>query len=471
MTVTKIAPHPGPQSEASASAADILIYGGSVGCGKSFLILSEPLRHCHDPTFSATIFRRLTPNIRKEGGLWDEACTLYEPFGATPVETTLIQKFPSGFKLKFDHLEYEKTKKQHHGAAYCYIGFDELPEFTESQFWYLSSRNRTKSGCTIRPYIRATCNPEEGWVARLIDWWIDDEGFAIPERCGVLRWFYRIKDVMFWYDSREEAIAAHPDLVHPVTKKQIGPKSFTFIAGKLEDNPTLEERDPDYRSTLHGLPEIEQQRLLHGNWKISDRGESYWPGHYFDDSIWVDEWPQHMGLVVGALDPASGKPKGDFPAFCLLGTNGDGFLYANFFMERHNYAELRKELIRWMFAQPWKPEMISVENVQAFVAERPMDLTYAETERNFIDEMNAGRILCKVMLNSPGRTSKETRIIGGLDKILQKRKLRLIRSSGSEEALYQLKKFTGTKSAKNYHDDAPDVLEQAIRCYTFTRQV
>ena len=468
---TDIAPHAGPQYDAFSSPADILIYGGAAGCGKSFTLLAEPLRHVHDPNFGGVIFRRLSTEIRKEGSLWDESESLYQHFRAEPIESRLIHRFPSGCEIKFDHLEHEKTKRNWHGAAICYLGFDELTEFTETQFWYLTSRNRTKTGCKVKPYVRATCNPQEGWVARLIDWWIDDEGFPIEERSGKLRWFYRIKDAMQWYDSREEAEAAHPDQINPRTGEQIPPRSFTFIAGKLEDNPTLEDRDPNYRAALNALPDVERQRLLEGNWKVSERGESYWPGHYFDDSIWVDDWPRKMDLVVGALDPASGKPKGDFPAFCLLGTCGDGYIYANWFMERHPYQDLRKELIRWMKPQhPNVPEMISIESNQHYIKDRPLDLTYDEIASGFIGEMNESGIICNVMLNSPAGRNKEARIIGGWDAIITSRKLRVIRGLGSEEAVYQFKKFTGKSGKKGYHDDGPDVGEQAIRCYGFVKE-
>lgn len=69
----------------------------------------------------------------------------------------------------------------------CFIGFDELTHFSEAQFWYMLSRNRSMSG--VRPYVRATTNPDaDSWVAKLIDWWIDDvSGYPIPERGGVVR--------------------------------------------------------------------------------------------------------------------------------------------------------------------------------------------------------------------------------------------------------------------------------------------
>ena len=44
------------------------------------------------------------------------------------------------------------------------ICFDELTHFTAHQFFYMVSRNR--STCGVRPYIRATCNPDaDSWVA------------------------------------------------------------------------------------------------------------------------------------------------------------------------------------------------------------------------------------------------------------------------------------------------------------------
>jgi hypothetical protein len=35
----------GPQTQAAARSADILIYGGGAGDGKSYLMVNEPLRH------------------------------------------------------------------------------------------------------------------------------------------------------------------------------------------------------------------------------------------------------------------------------------------------------------------------------------------------------------------------------------------------------------------------------------------
>ena len=78
------------------------------------------------------------------------------------------------------------------GAQITLICFDELTHFSAHQFFYMVSRNR--STCGVRPYIRATCNPDaDSWVADLLAWWIDQEtGLPIRERAGVVRYYIRI---------------------------------------------------------------------------------------------------------------------------------------------------------------------------------------------------------------------------------------------------------------------------------------
>lgn len=147
--------------------------------------------------------------------------------------------------------------------------FDELTHFSQAQFFYLLSRNR--SMCGVRPYVRATCNPDaDSWVATFIAWWIDQEtGLPIPERSGVLRWFVRINDAFLWADSRDELIEQHGRGDLPVDHpEQIQPKSVTFISARLQDNQALMQADPGYLANLMAQSAVERARLLGGNWKI-----------------------------------------------------------------------------------------------------------------------------------------------------------------------------------------------------------
>jgi predicted phage terminase large subunit-like protein len=273
----KLTPQSGPQTEFLASSADIAIYGGSAGSGKTYALLLEPLRHAPSrKDFAAVIFRRTTPEIKAPGALWDTSLGLYGTWqDAEPKKVELEWLWPGFGKVKMAHLEYEADVLNWHGAQIPLIEFDELTTFTMFQFFYLVSRNR--SVCGVDPYIRATCNPDaDSWVAKFIEWWIDQEtGFPIPERAGKLRWFIRVKDEIRWADNKEDL---RPDLLGlpthmtdsegNVIELDYRPLSVTFIPAKIFDNKELLKHDPSYLSKLLALPEVEKQRLLGGNWKI-----------------------------------------------------------------------------------------------------------------------------------------------------------------------------------------------------------
>lgn len=240
-----------------STPADIAVYGGAAGGGKTWALLAEPLRHVGLGEFRAVIFRRNAVQVRIPGGLWDEAMKMYPALGGVPLNQTLEWRFPSGARIKFAHLEHDDTALNWQGAQAELICFDELTHFTEKQFFYLLSRNRGLSG--VKPYVRATCNPDaDSWVARFIAWWIDrDTGRPITGRDGRLRWMLRRGDKLVWFDRHDNAqkIDGHH-------------KSVTFIGSSLYDNRILMEADPGYLANLKALPQVERERLLGGNWKI-----------------------------------------------------------------------------------------------------------------------------------------------------------------------------------------------------------
>lgn len=258
-----IRPQPGPQESFLSTPADIAIYGGSAGSGKSFGLLIEPVRHHENPQFGGVIFRRTSPQIRNEGGLWDESFELYPLLEATPKESSLEWEFSSGARIRFAHMEHEKNRFDWQGSQIPFIGFDELPHFTEKQFFYMVGRNR--STCGVRPYLRATCNPDpDSFVRRFIDWWIGPDGFPIKERSGVLRWMVRCGDTIEWFNTRELAL----EYLHSQGDFDTEPLSVTFIAAKLTDNQILMKKDPGYLSKLKALPYVDRMQLLEGNWNV-----------------------------------------------------------------------------------------------------------------------------------------------------------------------------------------------------------
>ena len=257
-------PQKGKQEMFLASSADIAIYGGAAGGGKTYASLLEPLRHIQNPLFAAEFFRRTTSDIRKTGGLWDESQKIYPLLGAISRSTFLDWRFPVGSKIKLSGLQYDSTCQDYKGAQIPLALFDEVDSFSEFQFFYMMSRNR--SACGIQPYMRATCNPNsESWLRKFLDWWIDnDTGLAIEERAGVIRYFIRVNEQIFWADTKQELLDKYG--------QENLPKSVAFIPAKLSDNPILEQVDPNYRANLMAQSMVERERLLNGNWNISAAG-------------------------------------------------------------------------------------------------------------------------------------------------------------------------------------------------------
>ncbi len=265
-------PQPGYQTKVLSNSADIIIGGAAAGVGKTYSLLLDPLRDIHRKGFGGVIFRRTSPQIRNEGGLWDTSMTIYPAANGTPKESSLEWEFPAGPKIKFSHLEYEKNIFDWQGAQIPFIGFDELTHFTKKMFFYLLTRNR--STCGVDPYVRATCNPDpESWVYQLIEWWIDPEtGYPIPDRDGVIRYFMVDGDAYIWGDSKAEVLAKAAHLLADMQETDINPdafvKSITFISGSIYDNKELLKVNPAYLGNLLAQDDETKAQLLKGNWKV-----------------------------------------------------------------------------------------------------------------------------------------------------------------------------------------------------------
>ena len=273
METTELKPQQGPQEQFLSSEADIAVYGGAAGSGKSFGLLLEPLYHVTNPRFRAIVFRRTVPQLKLQGGLWDTAEQVYAQLGAVANLSSLEWRFASGAVVKFAGLEHPQDRFSYQGAQIPLIEFDELVQFTSEQFWYLLSRCRSMSG--VKGYVRGATNPDpDSWVRTFLDWWIDREsGLAIPSRSGVLRWFVRHGDELVWGATRAELVERFgPDAE---------PKSATFIPASVHDNQILLKEDPGYLSNLKALPRIDRERLLSGNWNVRAVAGSYFRREWF----------------------------------------------------------------------------------------------------------------------------------------------------------------------------------------------
>ena len=316
MAKLKLAPQPGPQEEFLSTPADIGIYGGAAGAGKTYALQLEPTRHIHVPTFTGVIYRKIRPEIIGEGGLWQKAQEIYPFLGAVERVSNLSFRWkPYRSSIRFGYLNDEKALTSQQGLQIPFIGFDQLEHFSGRQFWYMLSRNR--STCGIRPYVRATCNPDpDSFLRELLDWWIDDrpyesipddykrqyedvhhpigKGFPRWDRSGVVRCFLRIQNKLVWATSKDILAARFNVDIRTV-------KSLTFVAGNVYDNKKLLDADPEYLGNLMAQQLVDRERLLRGNWDVRESA-----GMFFRRGWWkiVDQAPQ-KGKIVRYWDRAA----------------------------------------------------------------------------------------------------------------------------------------------------------------------
>ncbi len=347
--VRLLTPQKGPQERFLSTRAQICIYGGAAGGGKTYGILLTQLRYKNVDGFGCTIFRKNHNQIFSQGGLWDEARKMYAGIkGAQPKisESSWVFNDKNGkqvSKISFAHIERDEDLEKWQGSQICSIGFDELCHFSEHQFFYMLSRNR--STCGVEPFIRATCNPDaDSWVAKFIEWWIDQEtGYPIPERSGVIRWMLRRDEIIYWGGSKEELIERF-DLKGD---EREDPKSVTFIMSSVEDNKELLKVNKGYLANLRALPLLERERLLKGNWKIRAAAGLFFKRSQVGDILEI--MPADVICWVRCWDLAATEKSEDgkaaYTAGVLIGKRKNGrYLIADVINKQMAASEVRKTI-------------------------------------------------------------------------------------------------------------------------------
>jgi len=252
-------PQSSPQWLALLSRADEVFYGGAAGGGKTDLVLGMAIE-CHQ---HSAIFRRVYPNLF---GVMRRA---REIIGERAQENKAdkIWTFPEGRTIEFGAVQYEDDKTNWQGRAHDFKGFDEITEFTKTQYEFVCGWNRSTDP-NQRVRILVTGNPpldEAGsWVVRRWAAWLDKK-FHRPAKPGELRWYATVKG-----KEREFPDETPTD----IDGETIYPRSRTFIPALLDDNPFL-SNDSRYRSVLQSLPEPLRSMLLYGDFNAATKPDPF----------------------------------------------------------------------------------------------------------------------------------------------------------------------------------------------------
>ena len=283
-----VIPQKGCQEDFLTCNADIIIYGGKRGGGKSWALEDEFLKDCYNKYFRAYLFRKEVNDLDQ---LENNSEDLFSQFGTyNKSKTDMTWNFNSGAKLKLTYFSGSISDfiERFQGRESSYIGIDEITQISYDKFKYLLTINRNSH--SIRNRFFGTCNPDpDCWVAKFIDWWIGEDGYPIRERNGVVRYCFmggeHSKDpsLISWGDTREEVYEKNKELIdelsRPYEKLNLGMsnselfiKSVTFIEGRLEENLKLLKSDPNYLSNLSNQSPEAIERDLRGNWKYKNVG-------------------------------------------------------------------------------------------------------------------------------------------------------------------------------------------------------
>ena len=283
---------PGKQTDFIKSPADRIIYGGAVSGGKSRGLMLAPLKNLlTNPLYNAVIARRTFPELDQEGGLIQESQLVYKPLGAEYNITKHYWTFPLKNRLRFVNIMDERKIEAKDGGQFTFLGIDEAQHWDEDLVDALWIRARGISG--FRTQLCMTCNPKKrSWMRyKWLGWYLDDNGFPIPERSGVLRYYYRgDHGEMIWFNNQMDALKwwarQFPDRYEIAIRnpdRMIFPESFTFIFSKATDNTIMMEGDPDYESKMENQPKAYKNAKLLGCWDF-DEGDKI---HF--DAEWVGE--------------------------------------------------------------------------------------------------------------------------------------------------------------------------------------
>lgn len=219
-------PNPGPQTQCYYTEADETLFGGEPGGGKSQVGIGLALTS-HERSL---LLRRTNKEASKFVGEIEEILGTRDGFNGQRDEWRL-----PGRHIDIGGVQHEDDKQKYKGDPHDLIFFDELTDFSESQFMFITQWNRsTTKGQRCRVVASSNGPSDAGglWVVGRWAAWLDPT-HANPAQSGEVRWY--LVD-----DSGREVEVDGPG-PYQVLGRSVRATSRTFIRSRLVDNPDLAE--------------------------------------------------------------------------------------------------------------------------------------------------------------------------------------------------------------------------------------
>jgi hypothetical protein len=254
-------PNPGPQTEAYDSPADLLLYGGQGGGGKSALLLGLALTQHR----RSLILRRHYADL---GALTEEVVRFNrgrEGFAGGARPRLRHHDKAAGIErlVEFGAANLPGDERSWQGSPHDLLGFDEAVQFLEAQVRFLMGWVRSSTPGQRCRTILASNPPvtaEGQWIVGMFRPWLDPT-HPDPAGPGELRWFVTDPDGK----DLEVADATPVEL----GGRTLIPQSRSFIPAALGDNPFLARGS--YQATLDAMPEPLRSAVRDGNFMAARR--------------------------------------------------------------------------------------------------------------------------------------------------------------------------------------------------------
>jgi len=285
-------PNPGPQRAACDSLADELFFGGEAGGGKSDILMGLAVTAHRN----ALLLRRTNREAAKFIKRFAEMVGHRKGWSGQRSIFTL-----PGRSVEFGGCQLEDDKQKYKGDPHDLIGFDEIADFSESQYRFIIGWNRSADP-NQRCRVVAAGNPptrtEGRWVIKYWGAWLDPT-HPNPAKEGELRWYTTV-------DGEDREVSGPGP--HLVGGEWVRARSRSFIRSQLVDNPDLAEGN--YDAVLAALPAELRTAYRDGRFDLA-QPDNDWQAI---PTAWIvaaqQRWRAdgHAGLAMTAmaLDPAGG---------------------------------------------------------------------------------------------------------------------------------------------------------------------
>ena len=339
----------------------ILVLGGARYGGKTYLGAMLSTLYADDPNSRIVFFRNTLEAMKRGGSIIDTVKSVYSKIenrckmivgGNPPVGKILTGpgagvRRGQGARIEFIPMAHESDVENIRGASFSLAVIEEaIPDFSQDQIEFIMSCLR--SNAKRESKLVMTCNPMEShFICTLIkDYYLDENGDPIDERCGDVRYFYKHMGDYYWGNSRQEVydivteLGAFSDpevqnLPHEDKLNRI--LSFSFVQLTAYDNPIGMKNNPGYMAMLEGMNAVQRARNLKGNWYAKEEGKGFFNrewlrGEHGQRVKSVKDIPKNC-IAIRAVDKAysecsDSSPDPDYTALSpLLLKDRDGFYW------------------------------------------------------------------------------------------------------------------------------------------------